>query len=165
MTSPEVSNYFGLFISNWIKENRINSDSNILEVGAGTGSLANQVSKYLEKEIYVSEISLNALKALKSKNFLVDSNLDNYGSSQIKTIYMNEVLDNIPCSVGIEVDNTWYEKTIEFTKDNELRYGKVEMRESNLKWIKKYNFLDNQDNELEIQYNTCLLYTSDAADD
>ena len=67
---------------------------------------------------------------------------------------MNEVLDNIPCSVGIEVDNTWYEKTIEFTKDNELRYGKVEMRESNLKWIKKYNFLDNQDNELEIQYNT-----------
>ena len=28
------------------------------------------------------------------------------------------------------------------------------MRESNLKWIKKYNFLDNQDNELEIQYNT-----------
>ena len=52
------------------------------------------------------------------KNFLVDSNLDNYGSSQIKTIYMNEVLDNIPCSVGIEVDNTWYEKTIEFTKDN-----------------------------------------------
>ena len=112
------------------------------------------MSKYLEKEIYVSEISLNALKALKSKNFLVDSNLDNYGSSQIKTIYMNEVLDNIPCSVGIEVDNTWYEKTIEFTKDNELRYGKVEMRESNLKWIKKYNFLDNQDNELEIQYNT-----------
>jgi len=154
LTSPEVSNYFGLFISNWIKENRINSDSNILEVGAGTGSLANQVSKYLEKEIYVSEISLNALKALKSKNFLVDSNLDNYGSSQIKTIYMNEVLDNIPCSVGIEVDNTWYEKTIEFTKDNELRYGKVEIRESNLKWIKRYNFLDNQDNELEIQYNT-----------
>ena len=47
LTSPEVSNYFGLFISNWIKENRINSDSNILEVGAGTGSLANQVSKYL----------------------------------------------------------------------------------------------------------------------
>ena len=93
LTSPEVSNYFGLFISNWIKENRINSDSNILEVGAGTGSLANQVSKYLEKEIYVSEISLNALKALKSKNFLVDSNLDNYGSSQIKNIYMNEVLD------------------------------------------------------------------------
>ena len=34
LTSPEVSNYFGLFISNWIKENRINSDSNILEVGA-----------------------------------------------------------------------------------------------------------------------------------
>ena len=63
LTSPEVSKYFGLFISNWIKENRINSDSNILEVGAGTGSLANQVSKYLEKEIYVSE---NFVKCPKS---------------------------------------------------------------------------------------------------
>ncbi len=154
LTSPEVSDYFGLFIANWIKENEINNDSHILEVGAGTGSLTKQVSKYLDKEIYVSEISSNAIKALQSKKLLVENNLDNYKSLNLKTIYMNEVLDNIPCSVGIEVENTWFEKTIEFTETNELRYGKVKMRKSNLDWIKKYNFVDNKDNEIEIQYNT-----------
>ena len=63
---------------------------------------------------------------------------------------MNEVLDNIPRSIGIQNEDKWLEKTIEITKSNELIYGQVEMRKENADWIQRYNFLNNQNNELEI---------------
>ncbi len=154
LTSPEVSDYFGLFISNWIKEINNNENLNILEIGAGTGSLVSQISKNLNRNIFTTELSSNAQKALKEQNINYDNNLDNHYKNNVKIIYMNEVLDNIPCSIGIQNGDKWLEKTIEITKSNELIYGQVEMRKENADWIQRYNFLNNQNNELEIQLNT-----------
>ena len=41
LTSPEVSNYFGAIIRNWIDSN--NFQNNIVELGSGTGSLIEQI--------------------------------------------------------------------------------------------------------------------------
>ena len=67
---------------------------------------------------------------------------------------MNEILDNIPCSVGKQIENQWFEKTVEIDKNGNLVYGQIEMREKNIDWIERYNFLNNQDNDLEIQLNS-----------
>ena len=154
LTSPEVSNFFGVFVSKWLISNNLDNDSNILEIGAGTGSLAKQISKYLSKDIYVTELSKNAQKALNQENIILENNLESYMNKNVDAIYMNEILDNIPCSVGKQIDNQWFEKTVEIDKNENLVYGQVEMREKNIDWIERYNFLNNQDNDLEIQLNS-----------
>jgi len=63
LTSPEVSEYFGFFIANFINENSIKK--NILEIGAGTGSLASQVEKFSNKKPIVIEKSKTAFQFLK----------------------------------------------------------------------------------------------------
>ena len=154
LTSPEVSNFFGIFVSKWLISNNLDNDSNILEIGAGTGSLAKQISNYLSKDIYVTELSKNAQKALNQENIILENNLESYTNKNVDAIYMNEILDNIPCSVGKQIDNQWFEKTVEIDKNENLVYGQVEMREKNIDWIERYNFLNNQDNDLEIQLNS-----------
>ena len=154
LTSPEVSNFFGVFVSKWLISNNLDNDSNVLEIGAGTGSLAKQISNYLSKDIYVTELSKNAQKALNQENIILENNLESYMNKNVDAIYMNEILDNIPCSVGKQIDNQWFEKTVEIDKNENLAYGQVEMREKNIDWIERYNFLNNQDNDLEIQLNS-----------
>ena len=150
LTSPEVSNFFGVFVSKWLISNNLDNDSNVLEIGAGTGSLAKQISNYLSKDIYVTELSKNAQKALNQENIILENNLESYMNKNVGAIYMNEILDNIPCSVGKQIDNQWFEKTVEIDKNENLVYGRVEMREKNIDWIERYNFLNNQDNDLEL---------------
>ena len=125
LTSPEVSNFFGVFISKWLISNNLDNDSNVLEIGAGTGSLAKQISNYLSKDIYVTELSKNAQKALNQENIILENNLESYMNKNVGAIYMNEILDNIPCSVGKQIDNQWFEKTVEIDKNGNLVYGPV----------------------------------------
>ena len=51
LTSPEVSKYFGKFISHWMNENKIKS--NVVEIGAGTGSLAMQIQEYSTNNLFL----------------------------------------------------------------------------------------------------------------
>ena len=150
LTSPEVSNYFGTFIANFI--NKINPQGDILEIGAGTGSLAKQTDDLVSQKLYLLETSLMALNKLKEENFRVEKNPEKLSNKNIDLIYMNELLDNIPCSIAINKDEKWYEKTI--NTEEEFKYELSDIREENLEWIKKYNFHPIDNVELEIQYNS-----------
>ena len=149
LTSPEVSNYFGTFIANFI--NKTNPQGDILEIGAGTGSLAKQTDDLVSQKLYLLETSLTALNKLKEENFRVEKNPEKLSNKNIDLIYMNELLDNIPCSIAINEDEKWYEKTI---NTDEFKYELTDIREENLEWIKKYNFHPIDNVELEIQYNS-----------
>ena len=149
LTSPEVSNYFGTFIANFI--NKTNPQGDILEIGAGTGSLAKQTDDLISQKLYLLETSLMALNKLKEENFRVEKNPEKLSNKNIDLIYMNELLDNIPCSIAINKDEKWYEKTI---NTEEFKYELTDIREENLEWIKKYNFHPIDNVELEIQYNS-----------
>jgi len=150
LTSPEVSNYFGTFIANFI--NKTNPQGDILEIGAGTGSLAKQTDDLISQKLYLLETSLMALNKLKEENFRVEKNPEKLSNKNIDLIYMNELLDNIPCSIAINKDEKWYEKTI--NTEEEFKYELSDIREENLEWIKKYNFHPIDNVELEIQYNS-----------
>jgi len=151
LTSPEVSEYFGLIIANFINE-KIN-DGDILEVGAGTGSLAEEIVKHVDKNLYLLESSKTALANLKNKKFQAEEKPEQFSDKKIDIIYMNELLDNVPCSIGVHKDNKWYEKIIN-TKKEKFEYDLAEIREENYEWIKKYNLQPMEGIELEIQLNS-----------
>ena len=151
LTSPEVSEYFGLIIANFINEKI--KDGHILEVGAGTGSLAEEIVKNVDKKLYLLENSTTALANLKNKKFQAEEKPEQFSDKKIDIIYMNELLDNVPCSIGVHKDNKWYEKIIN-TKNEKFQYDLAEIREENYEWIKKYNLQPMEGIELEIQLNS-----------
>ena len=151
LTSPEVSEYFGLIIANFINEKI--KDGHILEVGAGTGSLAKEIIKNVDKNLYLLESSTTALANLKNKKFQAEEKPEQFSDKKIDIIYMNELLDNVPCSIGVHKDNKWYEKIIN-TKKEKFQYDLAEIREENYEWIKKYNLQPMEGIELEIQLNS-----------
>ena len=151
LTSPEVSEYFGLIIANFINEKI--KDGHILEVGAGTGSLAEEIVKNVDKKLYLLENSTNALANLKNKKFQAEEKPEQFSDKKIDIIYMNELLDNVPCSIGVHKDNKWYEKII-ITNKEKFEYDLAEIREENYEWIKKYNLQPMEGVELEIQLNS-----------
>ena len=151
LTSPEVSEYFGLIIANFINEKI--KDGHILEVGAGTGSLAEEIVKNVDKKLYLLENSTTALANLKNKKFQAEEKPEQFSDKKIDIIYMNELLDNVPCSIGVHKDNKWYEKIIN-TKNEKFQYDLAEIREENYEWIKKYNLQPMEGVELEIQLNS-----------
>ncbi|MBL6833365.1 MAG: SAM-dependent methyltransferase [Candidatus Actinomarina sp.] len=151
LTSPEVSEYFGFFIANFINENSIKK--NILEIGAGTGSLASQVEKFSNKKPIVIEKSKTAFQFLKNNEFNVYKSIESVPNQEIDLIYMNEVLDNIPCAVALNVNNEWFEKIIRLEEDS-LTYDLLPIREINLAWITNNNINPIEGIEIEIQRNS-----------
>ena len=87
LTSPEVSEYFGLIIANFINQQLKEGD--ILEVGAGTGSLAEEIDKYVNKNLYLLENSSTALEILNNKKFETDKKPKKFSNKNIGIIYMN----------------------------------------------------------------------------
>ena len=147
LTSPEVSKYFGKIIRNWI-----NSESNlknIIEIGSGTGSLIEQIGI---KEITAVELSSTARKELIKKGIKTRTTFDELTTKKSDLIFGNEILDNIPCSIGLYKDEVWYEKVVLF-EENSLAYGLRPIRNEELDWINKNNIVPNEDYEFEIQVN------------
>jgi len=151
LTSPEVSDYFGYFISNFVKVNNI--DKNLLEIGAGTGSLGYQIEKFSNKKPLVVEKSKTAITSLEDMQFTVYESVDSMSKEDIGLLYMNEVLDNVPCSIAVNKDGEWFEKIIRLKQD-QLVYDLVPAREVNLDWISDFNIDALEGIEIEIQKNS-----------
>ena len=151
LTSPEVSDYFGYFISSFVKVNNI--DKNLLEIGAGTGSLGYQIDKFSNKKPLVVEKSKTAITSLEDMQFTVYESVDSMSKEDIGLLYMNEVLDNIPCSIAVNKDGEWFEKIIRLKQD-QLVYDLVPAREINLDWISDFNIDALEGIEIEIQKNS-----------
>lgn len=151
LTSPEVSDYFGYFISNFVKVNNI--DKNLLEIGAGTGSLGYQIDKFSNKTPLVVEKSKTAITSLEDMQFTVYESVDSMSKEDIGLLYMNEVLDNVPCSITVNKDGEWFEKIIRLKQD-QLVYDLVPAREVNLDWISDFNIDALEGIEIEIQKNS-----------
>ena len=151
LTSPEVSDYFGYFISNFVKVNNI--DKNLLEIGAGTGSLGYQIDKFSNKKPLVVEKSKTAITSLEDMQFTVYESVDSMSKEDIGLLYMNEVLDNVPCSIAVNKDGEWFEKIIRLKQD-QLVYDLVPAREINLDWVSDFNIDALEGIEIEIQKNS-----------
>jgi len=155
LTSPEVSKYFGKIIRNWI-----NSESNlknIVEIGSGTGSLIEQIGL---KEIFAVELSSTAREELIKKGIHAVRTIDAFPTNYtIDLIFGNEILDNIPCSIGLYRDESWYEKVV-LLEETSLAYDLKPIRNEELDWVFKNNIVPNENYEFEIQVNIDKFFNS-----
>ena len=63
------------------------------------------------------EKSVTASKTLSEKDFKVYKTIDLISETEVDLIYMNEVLDNISCSIGVFKENKWFEKVVKIDSD------------------------------------------------
>ena len=85
--------------------------------------------------------------------FTVYESVDSMSKEDIGLLYMNEVLDNVPCSIAMNKDGEWFEKIIRLKQD-QLVYDLVPTREINLDWISDFNIDALEGIEIEIQKNS-----------
>lgn len=159
LTSPEVSEYFGKTIAKWIDNKFDLPTLNILELGAGSGSLSKSINDSAidtALNFYFIEKSDTAIKSLTNlfPESFVSKTIQGPSFSGLKDLIVigNEILDNVPCSVATIDDGKWKEKAIKLLDDN-LEYCLVEPRQNVSDWL-RINFKDEQpDFEVEVQIN------------
>ena len=147
LTSPEVSQYFGVIIRRWIDSK--NFYENIVEFGSGTGSLIEQIGL---KNITAVELSSTARKVIDNKGILSVKSYEDLNILSADLVYGNEILDNIPCSIAVYKENNWYEKVVDISKDN-LSYAYQPIRDEQLNWINLNKIEPNKNYEVELQTN------------
>ena len=147
LTSPEVSQYFGVIIRSWIDSK--NFYENIVEFGSGTGSLIEQIGL---KNITAVELSSTARKVIDNKGILSVKSYEDLNILSADLVYGNEILDNIPCSIAVYKENKWYEKVVDISKDN-LSYAYQPIRDEQLNWINLNKIEPNNNYEVELQTN------------
>jgi len=147
LTSPEVSKYFGVVIRSWIDSK--NFYENIVEFGSGTGSLIEQIGL---NNITAVELSSTARKVIHNKGILSVKSYEDLNILSADLVYGNEILDNIPCSIGVYKENDWYEKVVDISKDD-LSYAYQPIRDEQLNWINLNKIEPNKNYEVEIQTN------------
>ena len=147
LTSPEVSQYFGVIIRSWIDSK--NFYENIVEFGSGTGSLIEQIGL---KNITAVELSSTARKVIDNKGIFSVKSYEDLNILSADLVYGNEILDNIPCSIAVYKENNWYEKVVDISKDN-LSYAYQPIRDEQLNWINLNKIEPNKNYEVELQTN------------
>ena len=147
LTSPEVSQYFGVIIRSWIDSKKFYE--NIVEFGSGTGSLIEQIGL---KNITAVELSSTARKVIDNKGILSVKSYEDLNILSADLVYGNEILDNIPCSIAVYKENNWYEKVVDISKDN-LSYAYQPIRDEQLNWINLNKIEPNNNYEVELQTN------------
>jgi SAM-dependent MidA family methyltransferase len=147
LTSPEVSNYFGVIIRSWIDSK--NFYENIVELGSGTGSLIEQIDL---KNIIAIELSSTARQEMENKGILNVKSHEDLNILCTDLVYGNEILDNVPCSIAVFKENDWYEKVVDITKDR-FSYAYQPIRDEQLNWINLNKIEPNKHYEVELQTN------------
>ena len=166
LTSPEVSSYFGKIIHEWIVSVSTNETIDLLELGPGSGSLANSINAEKEnKDINFSflEKSESAISSL-SKAFPqsdIKKSIDELSLSHSENLIVigNEILDNIPCSIGVFMDSMWKEKAIAMN-DRQLSYCFVEPRDNVMSWLNLHYKEEKPDYEVEVQIHAELFLSN-----
>ena len=159
LTSPEVSEYFGKVIFNWIKKNFNETKLQILELGAGTGKLSkdiansNQDRDLIFNFVEKSDPAIDSISKLFPKSSIVKTLDDLQLLEDTKLVVIgNEILDNIPCAIALVDKKDWKEKAVK-VRNNKLEYCLVKPREETTRWINDNYENEKPDFEVEIQTN------------
>ncbi|MDA2969474.1 MAG: SAM-dependent methyltransferase [Actinomycetota bacterium] len=150
LTSPEVSEYFGNLIENWIEVNNIRGT--LLELGSGTGSLIKNFTDEKKSRLLAVERSATARKELQNLGIQIVDSPSKLKNQTIDLIFGNEILDNIPCSIAIYKNNKWFEKGVDISNEN-FRYELLSIRDKNKKWLTSNNISGCEEFEIEVQTN------------
>ena len=163
ITSPNISIMFSEMIAIWIVSLWENLGSpkkiNIIELGAGTGEMMNQILKTVDNfkkfkassKFYIHEKSVYLKRAQKDKNKEYEVKwIDNLNKiSNYPSIFIaNEFFDSLPIKQFVKKKNNWFEKFIH-SKDKKLHTIDIKTKKSIIEKIIKIKI----DNEKFIEYS------------
>ena len=163
ITSPNISIMFSEMIAIWIVSLWENLGSpkkiNIIELGAGTGEMMNQILKTVDNfkkfkassKFYIHEKSVYLKRSQKDKNKEYEVKwIDNLNKiSNCPSIFIaNEFFDSLPIKQFLKKKNNWFEKFIH-SKDKKLHTIDIKTKKSIIEKIIKIKI----DNEKFIEYS------------
>lgn len=135
LTSPEVSPLFGETLAKFVADerDRIGDPFQLVEVGAGSGSLLRPLLATFDVEALAVEASLAARAAL-SELVPVSHELPD----RIRGVVIaNELVDNLPFALAQRVDSGWRERWVGLVAD-QLTFVDADPRPSVVDWLDSY---------------------------
>jgi len=114
VTSPEISWAFGVPVGEWANRNAPSDHTSLIEVGAGSGALLQQIVDLWTMDrysVYAVERSAEARRHLADEFDGVNAveSIDEIPRGIDVVIIANEVLDNMPAALARRVDDGWVE--------------------------------------------------------
>jgi SAM-dependent MidA family methyltransferase len=113
LTSPEVSDLFGETLARYVKRerDRIGDPFQVVEVGAGSGSLIRPILRSIDLEAWVVEASPAARDSLRS--IVPAQRVRTELPERVRgVIIANELIDNLPMALAQRVDGVWRERWV-----------------------------------------------------
>ncbi|MGB7859508.1 MAG: SAM-dependent methyltransferase [Acidimicrobiia bacterium] len=135
LTSPEVSHLFGETIAAYVtaERDRIGEPFQLVEVGAGSGSLL----KPLLTRIDVDALAIEASPAARRELAATATVAETLPSSIRGVVLANELLDNLPMALAQRVNGAWRERWVG-ASDGELNFVDTSPREEVVKWLDQF---------------------------
>ena len=158
LTSPEVSPLFGETLAEYVRleKERIGEPFQLVEVGAGSGSLLRSLLDVIDVESLAIETSPAARERL-SEFVNVSSQMP---ESVRGVIVANELLDNLPMALAQRVDGGWRERWVGLDGEN-LTFVDAKARSDVVEWLDAYagDVADNGWVEVQLAAQSWLLST------
>jgi SAM-dependent MidA family methyltransferase len=138
MTSPEVSPLFGATLGRYVsrERDRIGEPFQVIEVGAGSGSLLASLVKTVEVDAWAVEVSQAAREALAG---ILDPHhvLSELPDTARGVILANELVDNLPMALAQNIEGRWRERWVGAEGDT-LHFIDAPTRPAVRQWLDCY---------------------------
>lgn len=138
LTSPEVSPLFGETLATYVERerDRIGEPFQLVEVGAGSGSLLRSLLGTMTVDAWAVEASPPARRAL-GDVIPADRVLDSLPDSIRGVVVVNELIDNLPMALTQRIDGEWRERWVGVEADG-LTFVDSDPRPEVLMWLSSY---------------------------
>ena len=135
LTSPEVSPLFGETLAVYVEQerDRIGEPFQLIEVGAGSGSLLGPLLDVFPVDVIAIEASPAARKALSRVVPICERLPDRLRG----VVIANELVDNFPMALAQRIDGSWRERWVALDGDG-LAFVDAEPRLEVLSWLDSY---------------------------
>ena len=138
LTSPEVSPLFGETLATYVEEERrrIGEPFELLEAGAGPGSLLESLISVVDVDAMAVEASPAARESL--RDLLPKGSVaDRLPGSIRGVVIANELVDNLPMALAQRVDGVWRERWVG-ADDEGLSLVDAEPRDRCVRWLDRF---------------------------
>lgn len=138
LTSPEVSSQFGEILAVFVENERerIGEPFQLVEVGAGSGSLLTPLLETIVVDAWAVELSPAARSKLAGL-LPEDRILTELPKAVRGVILANELLDNLPMAISQRVDGEWRERWVD-EEEETLHFVDADPRPEVIAWLDDY---------------------------
>jgi SAM-dependent MidA family methyltransferase len=153
LTSPEVSPWFGKTIGRFLAT-RLGGESNVVEVGGGSGSLLNpllaeQPDMVTAWAVEASPMARDRLAGIIGREHVVSS-LESLPGRLSGALIANELIDNLPVALAVRSGTGWVEHSVGVEGDSFV-FVETPARAAVAEWANRFGGEVSEDGIVEVQ--------------